>query len=145
MGVWWQVMGCMSIGMSIHAHGGYAWAWEHICSGIWLYGCMGWVHAGCYMHGFNGWGGHWYKLVKYNEPRYFLLSLKFTSWTMKLFHINFIFYFFYGHTLRSHYYGQIYENVIFKAFEPLIRCKLNMDQEEWPCTRKWMCWYFNTF
>ena len=22
------------------------------------------------------------------------------------------------------------------------RCKPNVDQEEWPCTKKWMCWFF---
>ena len=31
---------------------------------------------------------------------------------------------------------------IYKAFGPLTRCKLNVDQEEWPCTKKWMCWFF---
>ena len=30
---------------------------------------------------------------------------------------------------------------IYKAFGPLTRCKPNGDKEEWPCTKKWM-WYF---
>ena len=25
---------------------------------------------------------------------------------------------------------------------PVTRCKPNADQEEWPCTIKWMCWIF---
>ena len=31
---------------------------------------------------------------------------------------------------------------ILKAFGPLTRCKPNVDQEKWPCTEKWMCWFF---
>ena len=27
----------------------------------------------------------------------------------------------------------------YKAFGPLTRCKPDVDQEEWPCTKKWMC------
>ena len=30
----------------------------------------------------------------------------------------------------------------FESLGPLVRCKLNVDQEEWPCTKKWMCWFF---
>ena len=30
----------------------------------------------------------------------------------------------------------------YKAFGPFIRCRLNVDQEVWPCTKKWMCWFF---
>jgi hypothetical protein len=30
---------------------------------------------------------------------------------------------------------------IYKAFGPFTRCHPNVDQEEWPCTKKWMCWY----
>ena len=29
-----------------------------------------------------------------------------------------------------------------KASGPLTGCKPNVDQEEWPCTQKWMCWFF---
>ena len=32
--------------------------------------------------------------------------------------------------------------IIYKAFGSFTRCKWNMDQEEWPCTKKWMCWFF---
>jgi hypothetical protein len=31
---------------------------------------------------------------------------------------------------------------IYKAFGPLTKCNPNVDQEEWPCTKKWMCWFF---
>ena len=31
---------------------------------------------------------------------------------------------------------------IYAAFGPLISCKLNLDQEEWPRTKKWLCWFF---
>ena len=31
---------------------------------------------------------------------------------------------------------------IYKAFGPLTRCKSNVDQEEWPCIKMWMCWLF---
>ena len=30
----------------------------------------------------------------------------------------------------------------YKACGPLTSCKVNVDQEEWPCTKKWMCWFF---
>ena len=32
---------------------------------------------------------------------------------------------------------------ICKAFEPLTRYKPNVDQGEWSCTQKWMCWFSN--
>ena len=31
---------------------------------------------------------------------------------------------------------------IYKASGPLTRCKPNVDQKEWPCTKKWSCWFF---
>ena len=31
---------------------------------------------------------------------------------------------------------------IYKAFGSLNGCKLNVDEEEWPCTKMWMCWVF---
>jgi hypothetical protein len=34
------------------------------------------------------------------------------------------------------------KNKNYKAFGSLTRCKPNVDQEEWPCTKKWMCWLF---
>jgi hypothetical protein len=30
---------------------------------------------------------------------------------------------------------------IFKVFGPLSRCEPNLDQEKWPCTKKWMSWF----
>ena len=30
-----------------------------------------------------------------------------------------------------------------QTFWPLTRCKLIVDQEEWPCIKKWMCWFLN--
>ena len=29
----------------------------------------------------------------------------------------------------------------FESLGPLTWCKSNVDQEEWPCTKKWMCWF----
>ena len=34
------------------------------------------------------------------------------------------------------------ENSIYKVFRPLTRCEPIVDQEEWPCTKRWMCWFF---
>ena len=34
------------------------------------------------------------------------------------------------------------KKLVYKAFGPLTRCKPNVDQEEWPCTKKWMCSFF---
>ena len=34
---------------------------------------------------------------------------------------------------------------IYKVFGPLIRCKLNVNQKEWPGTKKWMCWFLFFF
>ena len=31
---------------------------------------------------------------------------------------------------------------IYKAFGAFTRCKLNVDQDERQCTKKWMCWFF---
>ena len=31
---------------------------------------------------------------------------------------------------------------IYRAFGPLTSCKPNVDQEEWPCTKKWLCLFF---
>ena len=31
---------------------------------------------------------------------------------------------------------------LYRFFGPLTTCKPNVDQEEWPCTKKWMCWLF---
>ena len=43
--------------------------------------------------------------------------------------------FFHGHTSMVRFMNEHH----FKAF----RCEENMDQEEWPCTKEWMCWFFN--
>ena len=34
------------------------------------------------------------------------------------------------------------KKINFKSLGSLTRCKSNLDQEEWPCTKKWMCWFF---
>ena len=39
-------------------------------------------------------------------------------------------------------YGLVLKICILKVFEPFIRCKWNIDQEKWPCIKKWMCWLF---
>ena len=57
-------------------------------------------------------------------------------WKMALFH---------GLTWWSNFHDPIcLKNPVYKAFEPLTRCKPNVDQEEWPCTKKWMCLLFDT-
>ena len=51
--------------------------------------------------------------------------------------------FFHGPTRWSNFHGPISKKKsIYKAFGPLTRCKSNVDQEESPCTKKWMCWFF---
>ena len=42
----------------------------------------------------------------------------------------------------SNFHGPISKKKIYKAFGPFTRCKPNADQEEWPCTKKWMCCFF---
>ena len=39
------------------------------------------------------------------------------------------------------FYGLIVNEHTFKAFGSMTRCKLNMDQEKWPCTKTWMCYF----
>ena len=39
-------------------------------------------------------------------------------------------------------YGPTSYKINFESFGPLTRCKPNVDQEQWPCTKKWMCWFF---
>ena len=34
------------------------------------------------------------------------------------------------------------KKMIYKAVGPLTSWKLNVDQEEWPCGKKWLCWVF---
>ena len=41
--------------------------------------------------------------------------------------------FFHGHTTWPHFWKMLH-------LWPLTRCKPKVDQEEWPCTEKWMCW-----
>jgi hypothetical protein len=50
--------------------------------------------------------------------------------------------FFHGPTWWSNFQGPISSKINYEAFGPLTRCKLHVDQEEWPCTQKWMCWFF---
>jgi hypothetical protein len=38
--------------------------------------------------------------------------------------------------------GPTLEKNSFKSLGPLTRCKLNVDQKEWPCSKKWRCWFF---
>jgi hypothetical protein len=47
-----------------------------------------------------------------------------------------------GHTSWYYYHDPISKKWILKAFGPLTRCKLNVCHEKWPCTKKWMCWFF---
>ena len=32
--------------------------------------------------------------------------------------------------------------LVFMVHGPFTRCKPNVDHEEWPCTKKWRCWFF---
>jgi len=36
---------------------------------------------------------------------------------------------------------RLHKIYIFESLGPLTWCKSNVDQEEWPCTKKWMCWF----
>ena len=40
------------------------------------------------------------------------------------------------------FHGQIYENAMLQSFRPLTRCTPNIDQAEWPFTKKWMCYIY---
>ena len=59
----------------------------------------------------------------------------FTPWTMKSDHGG---WHFHGPTSTVRFL----EKTIYKAFGPLTRCKPNVDQEEWPRTKKRVCWFF---
>ena len=49
--------------------------------------------------------------------------------------------FFHGQTSWSNLHVRFLKKTIYKAFGPLIRCKPNVDQEEWSCTKsEIMCW-----
>ena len=40
-----------------------------------------------------------------------------------------------------HFMVQVLNKLIYKAVGPLTRCKPNVDQEEWRCGKKRMCWF----
>ena len=64
----------------------------------------------------------------------------FTSWTMKLSHV--IRHFFMV-TLHDHtFIVWFLTKCLLKVFGPLTRCKLKVNQEKRPCTKKWMSWFF---
>ena len=50
--------------------------------------------------------------------------------------------FFHGPAWLSNFHGPISSNINYEAFGPLTRCKLYVDQEEWPCTKKRTWWVF---
>ena len=56
---------------------------------------------------------------------------RFTPWTMED-----------GLFPWSNFHGPIFKTNICKVFGPLSRCKSCVDQEDWPCTKRWMCWFF---
>ena len=41
-----------------------------------------------------------------------------------------------------HFMVRLLKNLIYKVVGPLTKCKLNVDQEDWACGKKWMCWFF---
>ena len=44
----------------------------------------------------------------------------------------------------SKLHGSIsFKHQLYKTFGHLTRCKPNVDQEEWPCTQKWVCFFLN--
>ena len=47
-----------------------------------------------------------------------------------------------GHFPWSDLMVWIFVKSNFKTFGPLTGCTPNVDQEEWPCTKKWMCRFF---
>ena len=50
--------------------------------------------------------------------------------------------FFLGPISWSTFIVRFLEKPTYKAFGPLTRWKPNVDQEEWPCIKKWMCSFF---
>ena len=51
-----------------------------------------------------------------------------------------------GHLQWSEFMVQLpwsnFLKIGFESLGPLIRCKPNVNQEEWPIHQKWMCWFF---
>ena len=42
-------------------------------------------------------------------------------------------------------YDSTSKKISFESHGPLTRCKLNVDLEERPWSKKWRCWYFNIY
>ena len=59
----------------------------------------------------------------------------FTPWTIKSDHVAWPF------PVVQLPWSSFLTKSIYKAFGPLARCKPNVNQEEWPCTKKWMRWF----
>ena len=64
----------------------------------------------------------------------------FTPWTIKLDHGRWPFSMVWFDGLTSMVW--FLTKINYKAFGPLTWCKPHVDQEEWPCIKKWMCWFF---
>ena len=41
-----------------------------------------------------------------------------------------------------HFMVRVLQKLFYKAIGLLTKCKPNVDQEKWPCGKKWMCWVF---
>jgi len=63
---------------------------------------------------------------------------RFTLWTMKSDHGRWPLSMVWVHRPTS--IVRLHKKNSFESLGPLTRCKPNVDQEEWPCTKKWMCW-----
>jgi hypothetical protein len=65
---------------------------------------------------------------------------QFTPWTISLtmekWHFSMVWY-----MVQLPWSGILRKNNV-ESLWAFNRCKPNVDQEEWPCTKKWMCWSF---
>ena len=51
--------------------------------------------------------------------------------------------FFHSLTSWSNFHGPISYKINLQSLWALTKCKPNVNQREWPCTKKWMFWFFN--
>ena len=84
-----------------------------------------------------------YKLLQYLCYFTWITQGRLTPWTMKSDHGRWPF-----SMVRHHgptFMGRFLKKSIYKVFGSFTSCKPNVDQEEWPCTKKWMCWFLFYF
>ena len=64
----------------------------------------------------------------------------FTLWTMKSSHVRGLFSVGRLHGTTS--MVRLTKILVFMVHGLFTRCKPNVDHDEWPCTKKWRCWFF---